>query len=159
MLLGNSWNSVKISYFSFLLSFFPCRLCASASRYFSSRSANCCIPVKRARSLRTRAKTDTRISSPVSGAASRRFLCLSLPVETATQIDARPSSAMGREGGGRGAGCCGVWAWVWSLWRRQLPLLLSCTFNRKLFFVVVAVFSLHGFGACSRHDSGGNPGG
>lgn len=53
---------------------FPFRLLSSTIRYFSSRSANCCIPGKKARSPRTRVKTDTRISSPVSLAATCHFL-------------------------------------------------------------------------------------
>lgn len=123
-------------------SFFHSCLCVSATRYFSSRSANCCIPAKRARSRRTRAKTDTRISSPVSGAASCCFLCLSLPVETATQIDARPSSAMGREDGVKeerrgGLRCVGVGV-VTLAAHCLLPL--SCTFNGKLFFLFLFVF-------------------
>lgn len=64
-------------------------LVSSTIRYFSSRSASCCIPGKKAKSQKTRVKTDTRISSHVSQAATCRFLSPQLPVETVTQIDER----------------------------------------------------------------------
>lgn len=56
----------------------------SIFRYFSSRSVNCCIPGKKAKSQKTRVKTDTRISSPVSHTAACHFLPLQLPVESDT---------------------------------------------------------------------------
>lgn len=58
-------------------------------RYFSSRSANCCIPGKKARRQRTRVKTDTRTSCPVSHAATCHFLSLQLPVERLRRADSR----------------------------------------------------------------------
>lgn len=67
----------------------PHFLLLSTLRYFSSRSANCCIPGKKARSQKTRARTDTRISSPVSLTATCHFLPLQLPVERMTQIDSK----------------------------------------------------------------------
>lgn len=65
-------------------------------RYFSSRSASCCIPGKKARSQKTRVKTDTRTSSPVSLAATCHILSLQLPVETMTQIYIRERRSLGR---------------------------------------------------------------
>lgn len=54
-------------------------------RFFSNKSASCCIPAKKARSPKTRAKTDTRISCLVSLATTCYFLSLHLPVERMTQ--------------------------------------------------------------------------
>lgn len=77
LLFETSSNSV---FFFLLLSIF---------RYFSSRSVNCCIPGKKAKSQKTRVKTDTRISSPVSHTAACHFLPLQLPVESDTNRQRR----------------------------------------------------------------------
>lgn len=45
-------------------------------RFFSNKSANCCTPAKKARSQKTRVKTDTRISCHVRLATSCHFLSL-----------------------------------------------------------------------------------
>lgn len=79
------WNFLELFLIEMSLFF----LSLSTIRYFSSRSANCCIHEKKARSQKTRVKTDTRISSPVSLAATRHFLSLQLPVERMTQIDTK----------------------------------------------------------------------
>lgn len=83
---------IKTSHFPLTLLY----LLSTTIRYFSNKSANCCIPGKKARNLKTRVKTDTRISSPVSHAATCRFLSLQLPVETVTQIDNRKSRGLSK---------------------------------------------------------------
>lgn len=100
-LLRYSGNSFVRNFLDLLMktSHFPLTLLyllSSTIRYFSNKSANCCIPGKKARNQKTRVKTDTRISSPVSHAATCHFLSLQLPVETMTQIDNRKSRGLSK---------------------------------------------------------------
>lgn len=122
---------------------------SSTIRYFSSRSASCCIPGKKARSQKTRVKTDTRISSPVSQTATCRFLSPQLPVERVTQIDERRRRGLSKVSRFTSDNSQPI-NWL-SIWKKKINVIPGNCWHSVILTTV-------GFSAFSRHNSCWNQG-